>query len=171
MPRFTDDVSTPAKVRANDAVFAGGYHGESNFDPLTGLRKAQSVIHETQFTYVVPAGTAVASISVPVYGCEEVTEVVSVQAVPVAPPTGDYQYAIKLEAGNAATPYASVQTADLVVNSGSAARTPQNASLDSTKTTRADGDSLQLTITASGASGAQGTGLVVTVIVRKRPQA
>lgn len=170
MPRFSDDVSTSGAVRANDGVFTNGLHGDGHFDRQLGLRKAQSIIHEPPIVFRVNTGVAVATVQVPLYGAQEVEEIVAVQVIPEAKPTGDYQYTVDLEKGNGGAAYATVLSGALLVNSSSANRTAQLATIDATKKMLADGDSLRLNIQATGSSGGQGTGLVVTIITRKRPQ-
>lgn len=170
MPRFSDDVSTSGALRGNDLVATNGVHGEANFDKSTGLRKAQSAYHEIHLTYRVASGVSVADIGLPMWTANEVTEVVAGIVVPEAKPSGDYDYDIDLQKGDAGTAFATILSAPLTINSSSGNLTPQSLTIDSTKKTATSGQTLKLTVDAEGTTGAQGTGLVITIIIRVRPQ-
>lgn len=171
MPRYSEDVSTSGDVRGANGVFSNGLHAESKFDSNTGLRRAESSEHEIHLTFRINSGVTVANVGVPLWTANEVAEVVSMDVTPeVAPTGGDLDYDVQLQKGNAGSAFATILSADVTVNSSSANRTPQAASIDSTKKDLADGDSLKLTVTTGGSTGTQGTGLVVTIIVRSRPQ-
>jgi hypothetical protein len=69
--------------------------------------------------------------------------------------------------GNSGSGYASVLSAAVVVDSSSANRTAQAGTLAVPDTPCAHGDSLQIEITTTGASGTQGQGVNVIVWIRE----
>lgn len=94
-------------------------------------------------------------------------ELVAVSVVPITPPVGAKQYTVDVKLGNAGAGYATILSAVITVSASSVARTPISGTLATLAA--AAGDSLEVVITASGASGTQGTGVNVVIWARESP--
>lgn len=82
-------------------------------------------------------------------------------------PSGDHAVTVDLHKGNAGGAFASILTAPITLDSGNALRTAVAATI-ATAALVAD-DILRVVVAVSGASGAQGEGLVVAMTLSEDP--
>lgn len=100
-----------------------------------------------------------------VYG--DTVTVVGVEVQPQTAPTGgDKQFTVDVQKSAAAAAYATILSAVVTVDNTSVDRTVQAGTLSTT--TASDGDSFRVVITASGSTGSQGQGVVVTLILKEK---
>lgn len=130
---------------------------------------ATKLEHRHQFTYRQKTGTAIVSATEDVYTVHGVTgEVVAVDVVATTAPTGgDKAFTVDVQKGNQSTAFATVLTGVVTVDNSKADRQVVAGSLVGSPST-ADGDTLRVVVAASGATGTQGQGLVVTITVREK---
>ena len=129
---------------------------------------ATKLQHQHALKYVQDGGTNVVSATVPLHVFRATAEIVGVEVVPiVAPDGGDLQYTVDVQKGNAGSAFATILTGVVTVDDSSVDRTPQEGTLSTTSA--ADGDTLQVVVTASGSTGTQGQGVLVLVTVRESP--
>lgn len=130
---------------------------------------ADKLVHQHALRYVQAGGSDVVSATVPIHTCRNTAEVIAVEVVPItAPSGGDKQYTVDVQAGNASSAFASILSAVVDVDAaGAADRTVQVGTISDDDL--ADGDTVQVVVTASGSTGSQGQGLIVTVWVREEP--
>lgn len=167
MPNFSDDISTPGVMRGGSAVFGIGVHGEANFDSsLTGRRKAQSLIVPRFLTFSLPDGADVTAFDFVLGGILFKSEIIAVQLIPeIVPAGGTKTFTVDLHKGNSSTAYATTLSGTAQATTGSTARAPILATIDSTKKDLAAGDSLKLVGTVGGAGGTNVQGGVITVLL------
>ncbi len=118
--------------------------------------------------YVIPYGQAsgsdVASATQVVHVCQGAGTIKAIEIVPDTAPTGgDKQFTVNVLNGDASTSYTTVLSSVVTVNSSSTTRTIQAGTISSA--TVADGDSIQVVITASGSTGSQGQGFGLTITI------
>lgn len=128
---------------------------------------ADKTEHQHPISYWQDSSAIVASETEAVHTFKSAAEIVAVSIVPITPPTGAKQYTVDIKKGNAGAGYTTILSAIVTVNASKAARTPIAATL--AVTSAADGDSLEVIITASGATGVQGTGVNVVIWCREAP--
>lgn len=129
---------------------------------------ATKLEHQHALTYSQAGGADVVSATVPIHIFRGAADIVAVEVVPIVAPTGgDKEFTVDVQLGNAGSAFASILSAAVEVDASSVARTIQSGSLSTT--TAADGDTLQVVVTASGSTGSQGQGMIVTVWVREQP--
>ncbi len=115
-------------------------------------------------------GSAVVAATTLVHTVRGVTgEVVAIEAITTTPATGaDRTVTIDLQKGNASTAFATIMASTIVLNNGTAARTPVSGTISAPDI--ADGDTLQVVVTVAGAAGAQAQGLLITLTLREDAQ-
>ena len=128
---------------------------------------ADKTKHQHPISYWQTNAAVVASETRVVHTFKDVASLVAVNVVPLTPPVGAKQYTVDVKLGNAGTGYATILSAAITVTSTSAARTVIAGTLATLAA--AAGDSLEVVITASGASGTQGTGVNVVIWIREQP--
>lgn len=128
---------------------------------------ADKTEHQHPISYWQDSSAVVASETRVLHTFKEAAELVAVSVVPITPPVGAKQYTVDVKLGNASTGYATILSAVVTVSASSAARTPISGTLATVAA--AAGDSLEVEITASGASGTQGTGVNVVIWIREQP--
>lgn len=166
MPTTDEDIRTSKKVRAADAVFSGGYHGEGNFDALSGRRKAPSLIVPRWIHYSLPDGVDATTFDIVLAGILHTAEIIAVEFIPeVVPAGGTKTFEIDVHKGNSSTAYATVLTAKPQATTGSTARAAIAGTIDATKKDFVAGDSLKLIGTAGGAGGTNVQGGVVSILL------
>ena len=128
---------------------------------------ADKTEHQHPISYWQDDSAAVASETRVLHTFKEAAELVAVSVVPITPPIGAKQFTVNVKLGNASTGYATILSAVITVSSSSTARKAISGILATLAA--AAGDSLQVVITASGASGTQATGLNVVIWIREQP--
>ena len=128
---------------------------------------ADKTEHQRALAYWQDSSGVVVSETEVVYTFKNVADIIAVNVVPITPPVGAKQFTVDVKFGNAGTPYATILSAPVTISSASVARTPVAGVLADTEA--ADGDSLEVVITASGASGTQGPGVLVVIWIREQP--
>ena len=104
----------------------------------------------------------------PIHTCYGATgTLLAIEAIVTTAATSPKQVTIDLQKGNQSTGFSSVLTAVITIDSTTAARQVKTGTFSTTAV--ADGDTLQLVMTASGASGNQAQGLLVNVWLREKP--
>jgi hypothetical protein len=131
---------------------------------------ATKVEHQFAAHYSQADGSDVATAIYPLHTVVGATgEIVAVEAVCVdAPSGGDKKFTVDLQKASATnTTLASVLSAAIDYTNGTADYTVKPGTISSADL--ADGDTLVVVVTASGSTGAQGQGLVVTTTLREDP--
>ncbi|QDU62176.1 hypothetical protein Pan216_30430 [Planctomycetes bacterium Pan216] len=126
---------------------------------------ATKLVHELNLQLTQADGSDVASETRLVHLCSADATIVAVEAVVTTAPTDDYNLSIDVEAGNQSTPFATVLSAPLAIDSAVAAREVVGGTISSASL--ADNDSLRIAVTAAGSSGTQAQGLLVRVKLRE----
>lgn len=136
----------------DDAVIAG-----SNIS-------ADKLECRTAVSYVQDGGTDVVTATKLIHVCRGAGTIKSVEVRPATAPTGgDKQFTVDVQrAADASGSFATMLASAVTVDSSSVNNTRQQASLITTPSV-ADGDCLEIIVTASGSTGSQGQGVIVTV--------
>lgn len=130
---------------------------------------ATKVEHQHVLNYAQPNGTAIVAETRGLFICRGVSgAIVQLDAMITGAIAsgGDRTVTIDVKKGNAASGYASILSATVQFNNGSALRTPVVGNISTT--TLADGDSLIIEVTVAGAAGSQAQGLLATLTVREK---
>ena len=167
--RVEGDMHVNGGLSATSITYPDGTITNTAVAANAGIAATKVTAHKTLY-HSQEAGTDVTSMSKPIHTVYGATAtLIAVDVVPIQEPTGgDKQYTVDLQKGNAATSFATVLSSVITVNSSSNDRTIQAGTLSSTSLV--DGDSLQVVITASGSTGSQGQGVLVTVTIHEAPQ-
>lgn len=129
---------------------------------------AAKAVHRSPIVYYQAEGSDVASATASIYHARTAGEIVAVEVCPITAPTGgDKQFTVDVKNGDASTAFASVLSAVVTVDNTSVDKTPQTGTVSSA--TIADGDILQVVVTASGSTGSQGQGVTVVIWVNENP--
>ncbi len=165
----------------HDRIYQGEvtFSGPVNLPPLTIRNAAISstagietgkMIHRHALRYSQANGSDVVSVTELLHVARAGGEILSVEVRPTTVPTGgDKQYTVDvLTAPNGSNTWTSVLTAAITVDSGEtdhaliAGAVPDSTTYD-------DGDAIRVVVTASGSTGSQGQGFVVTVNINEDP--
>lgn len=157
---FGDTVSLPANTIGNTEVTTVA---NDRID-------AEKLEHRVDLNHYQADGSDVVSETIPLRVCRAAGELISIEVRPITAPTGgDKQYTVDIQkAADGSASYATMLSAAIVVDNSSVDETLQAGTLVGTPTT-ADGDCLQLVITASGSTGSQGQGFIVTAVYQEDP--
>lgn len=157
-----------ANVRGNCVVGSGNL-AATRYDS-NGRLQAEFVEHEHTISYKTATdATTVAAVTQTLESIHYVGEVVEVSVFPITAPTGgDLAFTVDVKKSTGAGAFATILSSVETVDSGSADRTAQYATLSGTPTL-ARGDALQVVIATSGSTGSQGVGVVVTIRIRMNP--
>jgi hypothetical protein len=150
-------------------VPAGTFKGVDFSVSPTDRMAATQVVHQFPLTYGQAEGADVVSETVPLHVVHGVAgKIIAVQVMtPLAPAGGDKQFTVDIQKGNEATAFASVLDTAVTIDSAVADREVVEGIIDTD--TLAAGDALRLVITASGSTGDQAQGLIVTVTIQEDP--
>lgn len=152
----------------NDSLHVRDTLTAGTWSPGDRAIAANKVIHQYSVNYAQSTAADVAAITIPVHTFYKDGTIVAFEVTPRAKPTGgDKAYTVDLKRGNAGGAAASVLSAVVTVNSGSADRTPQAGTISSAACS--DGDTLEIVIATSGSTGSQGIGVTVTITITENP--
>lgn len=147
--------------------FGNGLSASSLQLPNAGLSALQAV-HQFPVHYSQAGGANVASESRPVHICKEAATVAAIEVATVTAPTGgDKQFTVDVQKGNQASTFATILSSVVTIDSSKSDRQVVVATLASSAL--ADGDTLRVVVTASGSTGSQAQGLIVTITLRENP--
>jgi len=128
---------------------------------------ATKLEHRYNAKYAQKAGTDVVSETMPVHTCRAAAVVTAIEVVPIVAPTGgDKQFTVNVRKGNAGGAFATILSAVVTIDQSDASRTVYTATINAPNL--AAGDTLDVVITASGATGSQGQGVLVNVHVEEQ---
>jgi hypothetical protein len=148
----------------------GNFSVGGSFSPQDEAITRKKSIHQFPLVYAQSTAAVIASATVPIHIAYDDGTVIGVEVVALTAPTGgDKAFTVDVKKGNQATPAATILNSVITVNSTKADREVVVGSLATTA--YADGDFLEVVVTASGSTGTQGTGLVVVVTVAESPGA
>lgn len=155
---FGGSVSLPEGTIEDEDIALG-----ANIDP-------DKMTHRHAIHYGKPNGSDVASETQLLHVARADGEIVSIELRPTTVPTGgDKQYTVDvLKAEDGGSSWTSVLSSVITVDSGETDDTVITAVLDGTPTYE-DGDALRVVVTASGSTGSQGQGFVLTITVNEEP--
>ncbi len=146
---FTGSTNLPDGSISDDHVNAGA------------AIDADKLQHRHALNYAQADGSDVVTATQLLHVCRAAGMVVDVEArVTTAPTGGDKQFTVDIQKAVDGGSFSTILSA--VLTFGGSDNTLQTATLSGTPTL-ADGDALRVVITASGSSGSQGQGVVVTV--------
>lgn len=125
---------------------------------------ASKVVHRPDCNYSQANGADVASATVVVRVCRGTGQVNQVAVRPTTVPAGgNKQYTVDVQkAADGSGSWTSLLSAPVTVDTTAVANTRKTGTLVASPTV-ADGDALRVVVTASGSTGTQGQGLVVTI--------
>ena len=135
---------------------------------LTAKINATKLGHQHAVRYSQTDGSDVVSEKLPIHTVRGVNgSVIELEVIVVAPPSGgDKQFTVDLTIANQASPTpVSILSAPITVDSAKAAFEVLTATISSAALL--SGDTLQVEVTASGTTGNQGQGVVVTTNIRE----
>lgn len=156
--KMTNTASLPDASVVNENV--------STASPIDGSR----TVHRHAYTVQQATGSDVVTATTMIHVARAAGTVKSVEVRPITAPTGgDKQFTVDVaKAANASGTWASVLNAAEVVDNTSVDNTLQEATLATTPTF-SDGDALRVVVTASGSTGSQGDGVIITVNIDEDP--
>lgn len=147
---YTGTINLPAGTIDNADVNAGA------------AIAATKLQHRHAIGYGQVDGTDVVTATIALHVARGDGQIISVEIRPQTAPTGgDKQYTADIQKGADAGSYSTILSAAIVLNSSSANNTLQAGTLSTT--TFSDGDAFEAIITASGSTGSQGQGFVITL--------
>jgi hypothetical protein len=173
---MSDDIRSD-RIYSGNVTFTGNLYPpagaitSTSFTANANERLATSKqIHRLDMSYQQATGTDVVTATHYLRVCRGAGELLGVSVRPLTAPTGgDKAFTVDVQkASNASGSFSSLLNAVVTVNSSSVDQTEQVATLAATPTT-ADGDCLRLVVTASGSTGSQGQGVVVTLWYEENP--
>lgn len=145
-------------LNVNGSVSGTTWNGPNNSVP------ARCVVSRFPATFVVPHGADVVDLTAPFFTFLLPGAIVAITVTPqLAPNGGDKKYTVDIRKGNAGGAFASILSSVVEIDDAETDRQVVSAVLASTPTSAAALDSLQLVTDASGSTGSQGQGYVVTV--------
>lgn len=129
---------------------------------------ASKVIHRHAIRYAQASGSDVASATQLVHTFRNTATIVAVEVVTSTAPTGgDKAFTVDVQLGNSSTAFATILSSPVTVNSSTSSRAVTLGTLSTSAA--ADNDTLQVVIAASGTTGSQGQGVLVSVWVSEEP--
>lgn len=151
---------------ANSFTAPDGSITSNSFSAVAGEALATSKqVHRFAVNYSQASGSDVVSETRIVHIVQGAGSIKAVEVVPDTAPTGgDKQFTVDVLIGNASTAYATTLTSAVTVNTSSVTRTIQAGTISGGGTV-ADGDSVQVVVTASGSTGSQGQGVNVLISI------
>lgn len=154
----------------NEALVVNGSVSATSLNVPDKSIGADKVVHHFALQYFQAAGADIVTATIPLHTMLRDGELVAVEVVATtAPAGGDKKFTVDLHKGSQAAAFATMLSAVVTYDNTKANRQVVAAALASTLL--ADGDTLQVIVTTSGATGTQGQGLVVTVTIRENPKA
>lgn len=165
---INNDLHVNGTLSAKRANLPASSIGDSEIEQNAGI-KATKLIHQHALNHQQADGADVVSETVPLHIFRSAAEIVAVEVVAINAPDGggDKQFTVDVQAGNQSTAFTTILSAVITVDDNISDREVVAGTV--TTTTAADGDSLQVVVTASGSSGNQAQGLLVTVWIREEP--
>jgi hypothetical protein len=126
---------------------------------------ASAAFHHFPVQYRTKEGVDCVTESYPIHTAYRDGTLIAIEVMVVTPPTDTRTLTVDLKKGSQASGFATVLSAPITINSGTAARQVVVGVL--TTTAIADGDTLELVITVGGAAGNHAQGLSVTVFLQQ----
>lgn len=166
--RHQGDLFVAGNLQAQSMTIPAGSVGDDQVPAGAGIA-ATKVVHQFPLRYSQADGSDVAAATVlihTVYG--STASIVAIETVVATAATGDAEATVDLQKGNASTAFATVLNSAITIDSSIAARTPAAGTVSSASL--ADGDTLQVVVTAAAGTGTLPQGLVVTVTLQEDPQ-
>lgn len=172
----TDDIRNDQIFHA-DCSFGGavdvgsGNIKNENFSSLAADRLATAKqVHRHDISHYQKDGSDVVSETVPVRLCRGAGTLLGFEVRPITAPTGgDKQYTVDIQqAADASGSYATLLDSPITVDNTSVDETKQAATMIGSPVTTA-GAAIQIVIAASGSTGSQGQGFVVTAYYEEAP--
>lgn len=159
--RFTDQVTFTDTVQLPDATIK-----KEHVEASAGI-EATKLQQQYRLGYAQAEGSDVVSETKPIDIClAGNVAIVAVEVCPITAPTGgDKQYTVDVEKSTGGGAFATVLSSVVTVSSSSTDRTVQAGTVS--VTTAAQGDLFRVVVTASGSTGSQGQGLIVTLTIRE----
>lgn len=168
------DTRIDGEVAATTGRFSTGTHGEDKFDSDTKRALATRQIHEHKIDYRLPDGADVASFDIVFTTILQDCELIELVCTPEVAPTGGLKkFTVDVHKGDDVNAYATMLSTPLEISvAGSAAnRKMQAATVNASLKDCVRGQTLKLIVIASGATGSQGQGGVITAKLREHPDA
>jgi len=163
---FHDDVSFGAGV----FVPAGSFDDDAISSNANKRIQSSKVVQRVDLNYQQADGVDVATASVLLRLCRGAGKLLDFQVRPTTAPTGgDKKYTVDLQkAADASAVYSTLLDAPITVDNTSVNETKQQATLIASPVTAA-GDAIKVIVTASGSTGSQGQGVIVTASYEEAP--
>lgn len=160
-----------AETVVGQFTYSSGNNAQNKYDS-SERRLALYNQQEHKISYGPAAdSTTVVAVTKTLTGIHYTGSVVEVSVTPVTAPTGgDLAFTVDIKKSTGAGAFATILTGVVTVNSSSANRTAQYATLSGTPTL-VRGDLLQIVVAVSGSTGTQGAGYDVTIRTRENPAA
>lgn len=166
---FRNPVHFQAPVTFGDTV--GVTNGQLGNDAIASgaAIDAAKLKHRHHVGYGQANGADVVSETKAVYVAKAAGEVHNVTVRPQTAPTGgDKQFTVDVQKASDGGTYSTILTATIDVDNTSVDNTKQDGTLVGSPTLVA-GDSLQVVVTATGSTGSQGQGVIVSIHVDENP--
>jgi hypothetical protein len=168
-----DTNTVPGDLRVGGTIFCGGMSLptnvviDANVSPVAKIQ-ASKLQHQHAVRHTQVAGADIASKTEDIYIVRGVSgTVVGVQvAASTAPTGGNKLFSVDLLKGSQASAFATLLTGVITYDNTKTNREVASGTLVGSPTVAA-GDTLRIVVAASGSTGSQGQGLVVTVQVRE----
>lgn len=161
------DIAFVGECSFSDINLSAGCVSDSNVNGSAAIGAAK-VIHQFPVSYDQAAGADVASQTRLVHIARGAGTLVEVQVTDSTAPTGgDKQYTVDVKKSTAGGAFASVLTSVVTRSAADTSRVVESATI-TTASYIAD-DIYQVVVTASGSTGSQGQGVVVTLWLQENP--
>lgn len=174
MAGVESDWNVKGTTTAANAQFASGALAADKHDENL-RRKAEYVVHERDFDYQQPSGTAVVAESKVVgtfFATATIVEVAIVcetKPVDTGTPATDRKFTVDVLKGNQSSGFASILPGGTPITVDTAIASRQVQFVVPTTTAAARGDQLKVSVAVSGSTGTQGQGLSVRAKARENP--
>lgn len=163
---FHDTVSFVGTVSIPDGTVDNAAFSSAAADRLATAKQ----VHRVDLHYDQAPGSDVATATKLLRIARGTGTLLGLEVRPITAPTGgDKAYTVDVQkAANASGSWASMLSAAVTVNSSSVDNTKQSGTVSGTGAVAA-GEALRLVVTASGSTGSQGQGLLVTIWYEENP--
>lgn len=162
--RITDQWSFTNTIQfLGSVVFGGEVIGNANVKTGANV-SADKLSNRIAINYGQDTGSDVVSATKVVHVCRAAGTVKSVEVRPLTAPTGgDKQFTVDVKkAVDGSGTFSSLLSAVVTVDNTAPDQTREQGSLITTPSV-ADGDAIQIVVTASGSTGSQGQGVQITI--------
>jgi hypothetical protein len=164
---FPGDVRIGGQLVPVDLVIPAGKVTDASVQTAAGIQ-ASKLQQQRTITYRQKTGADVATATEDVHTVRGTTgTAIGVDIVCTTAPTGGNKlFTVDVQKGNQATGFATILTGVVTIDNTKANRQVVEASLVASPTL-ADDDTLRVVIAASGSTGSQGQGLLVSITTRE----